>query len=489
MQRTTTTDLVVVGAGTAGLPAAIEAAAHGLRVTVVEKGDRPGGTLWRSWAQLSAGGTALQRAKGIRDSPDLHFDDVMRISRNTADPELVRLAVDHAPATIEWLMASGFDMDPDAPAVLHFHEPYLLPRTYWGRNAGRSVLEVLLPAFEKACAGSVTLALGTELVAFRTAERAVETGKPGEPRVAGVTVRDPDGTFREIDATNVILTSGGYAGNPELFPRLTSGAPLAGPASPGAEGSGILAAVDAGGRVRGQDRFLPTYGGVLRSGSTWETVGLDDYPALTPQARAPWEIHVNTRGERFVAEDAPSVDDRENALLAQPELKFWVVYDAAIRRSAPALFPTWDETELDRAFDDHPSFVTALDLTTLARAAGMDPGVLADTVAAYNTAVASGDDPFGRAHLPAPIAEPPYYAVLNHGTTLKSPAGLAVDSRLRVIGPDGPFANLWAAGEVIGGSTLSGKSFVSGMSVTPALGFGRMLGRRAAGATTDPGSM
>jgi len=481
MQRTTTTDLVVVGAGTAGLPAAIEAAAHGLRVTVIEKSDQPGGTLWRSWAQLSAGGTALQRAKGIRDSPDLHFDDVMRISKNTADPELVRLAVDHAPATVEWLMASGFDMDPDAPAVLHFHEPYLLPRTYWGRNAGRSVLEVLLPAFEKArAAGSVTLELNTELVAFRLKEH---------DRVAGVTVRDSDGTFREIDATNVILTSGGYAGNPELFPRLTSGSPLVGPGLPGAEGSGLLAALEAGGRVRGQDRFLPTYGGVLRSGSTWETVGLDDFPALTPQSRAPWEIHVNTRGERFVAEDAPSVDDRENALLDQPELKFWVVYDAAIRRSAPALFPTWDEAELDRSFDGHPSFVTALDLTTLAQATGMDPAVLADTVAAYNTAVASGDDPFGRAHLPAPIAEPPYYAVLNHGTTLKSPAGLTVDGQLRVIGTDGPFANLWAAGEVIGGSTLSGKSFVSGMSVTPALGFGRMLGRRAAGATTDPGSM
>ncbi|MGC5015832.1 FAD-dependent oxidoreductase [Streptosporangium sp. DT93] len=480
MQRTTTADLVVVGAGTAGLPAAIEAAAHGLRVTVVEKGDRPGGTLWRSWAQLSAGGTALQRARGIDDSPDLHFDDVMRISRNTADPHLVRLAVDHAPATIEWLMASGFDMHPDAPAVLHFHEPYLLPRTYWGRDGGRSVLEVLLPAFERACAGSVTMEYGAELVAFRVA---------GPGRVAGVTIRDRDGAFQDVDAENVILTSGGYAGNPELFPRLTSGAPLAGPASPDAAGSGLMAAVAAGGRVRGQERFLPTYGGVLREGSTWETVGLDDYPALTPQSRPPWEIHVNTRGERFVAEDAPSVDDRENALLAQPGLRFWVVYDAAIRRSAPALFPTWDDAGLDRAFEGHPSFVAAGDLTELARAAGMDPGRLNGTVALYNAAVASGADPLGRVHLPAPIAEPPYYAVLNHGTTLKSPAGLAVDGRLRVLGPEGPFANLWAAGEVIGGSTLSGRSFVSGMSVTPALGFGRMLGRRAAGVTTDPGSM
>ncbi|MEU6796764.1 FAD-dependent oxidoreductase [Nonomuraea wenchangensis] len=476
-----TTDLVVIGAGTAGLPAAIEAARHGQRVTVIEKAGRIGGTLWRSWGQLSAGGTSLQRSKGILDSPDLHFDDVMRISKNTADPVLVRLAVSHAPATVEWLMASGFDMDPDAPAVLHFHEPYLLARTYWGRNAGRSVLDVLAPAFEKeTAAGSVTLELNTELVELRASERG---------RVDGVTVRRADGTLHEIDARAVILTSGGYAGNPELFPLFTAGAPLAGPGSPGADGSGILAAVAAGGRVRGQERFLPTYGGVLKSGSSWETVHLDDYPALTPQSRQPWEIHVNARGERFVAEDAPSVDVRENALLEQPELKFWVVYDAAIRREAPALFPTWSEAELDDAFAGHPSFAAAGDLRALAEAAGIDADGLARTVAAYNEAVATGSDELGRRHLPAPIAEPPFHAVLNHGSTLKSPAGLAVDGELRVLGPDGPFQNLWAAGEVLGGSTLSGKSFVSGMSVTPALSFGRMLGRRAAGADTDPGSM
>ena len=480
MTGVTTVDLVVVGAGTAGLPAAIEAAGQGLRVAVIEKADRIGGTLWRSWGQLSAGGTSLQRAKGILDTPDLHFDDVMRISKNTADPMLVRLAVDHAPASVEWLMASGFDMDPDAPAVLHFHEPYLVARTYWGRKAGLSVLDVLAPAFEKACAGSVTLELNTELVSLRT---------EGVDRVAGVTVRRPDGTLHDIDARVVILTSGGYAGNPDLFPQLTAGSPLAGPASPGADGSGIVAAVGVGGRVRGQERFLPTYGGVLKAGSTWETVHLDDYPSLTPQSRQPWEIHVNARGERFVAEDAPSVDVRENALLDQPDLKFWVVYDEAIRRAAPPLFPTWTEEELDGAFAGHTSFAKAGDLAELAEATGMDPGLLARTVADYNSAVASGKDEFGRTNLPAPIAEAPFYAVLNHGSTLKSPAGLEVDSQLRVLGAEGPFENLWAAGEVIGGSSLSGKSFVSGMSVTPALSFGRMLGRRAAGADTDPGSM
>jgi fumarate reductase flavoprotein subunit len=90
-------------------------------------------------------------------------------------------------------------------------------------------------------------------------------------------------------------------------------------------------------------------------------------------------------------------------------------------------------------------------------------------------------DRLGREHLPLPIERAPYYAVRNHGSTLKSPAGLVVDKDLRVVGGSGPVENLYAAGEVLGGSTLSGKSFVSGMSVTPALSFGRLIGRRAAG--------
>lgn len=473
MGATEQTDLLIVGAGTAGLPAAIEAARHGARVTVLEQADQVGGTLWRSWAQMSAGGTELQRSRGIQDSPDLHFDDVMRISKGTADRALVRLAVTHAPETVDWLVSAGFEMDPAAPAILYFHEPYTLPRTYWGVRGGRSVLEVLLPRFERAREeGTVTLHLNTTMTALRT---------DGD-RVAGVIAQGPDGTSRDIDAGAVVLTSGGYSGNADLFPRLTEGAPLVGPGAPTSTGTGILAALDLGARTRGGDLFLPTYGGVLLPDSTARTHPLDDYPQLTPQSRPPWEIHVNERGERFVAEDSDSVDVRETALLDQPGLRFWVVYDDAVRQKAPPLLPTWADEDLAEAFANHPSFSTADTLDELAGQAGIDPAGLRATVAAYNEAVATGRDEWGRTHLPLPIERGPFYAVRNHGSTLKSPAGLVVDERLRVLGPTGPMTNLYAAGEVLGGSTLSGKSFVSGMSVTPALSFGRLLGRRLAGA-------
>jgi fumarate reductase flavoprotein subunit len=254
-----------------------------------------------------------------------------------------------------------------------------------------------------------------------------------------------------------------------------------GPGAPTSTGTGLLAALDLGATTRGGALFLPTYGGVLLPDSPSRTVPLDDYPQLTPQSRLPWEIHVNERGERFVAEDTDSVDVRERALLDQPGLRFWVVYDDAVRQKAPALFPSWAEEDLSEAFATHPSFATSDTLEELAGLAGIDPAGLVRSIEEYNAAVASGVDPLGRVHLPLPIERAPYYAVRNHGSTLKSPAGLVVDEDLRVIGGSGPVVNLYAAGEVLGGSTLSGKSFVSGMSVTPALSFGRLIGRRVAG--------
>ena len=79
--------------------------------------------------------------------------------------------------------------------------------------------------------------------------------------------------------------------------------------------------------------------------------------------------------------------------------------------------------------------------------------------------------------MPCPIARAPFYAVKHHGISVVSFAGVSVDDRFRVRLQDGRHVpNLYAVGEMLGFATLNGNAYVSGMGVTPALTFGRLLG-------------
>ena len=383
-------DLAIVGAGTAGLPAAMAAAARGLKVVVLEKSTRIGGTLHYSSGQMSAAGTRLQRERGIEDSPDLHYEDVMRISRGLANAPLVRRAVDLAPRTIDWLMEIGFEMHPSCPAILHLHEAYRIARTYWGIDGGRSILKAISPVFEAArLRHGIDLRLGT----------AVARLLPGE----GVHVRNPDGSEAIVAARATILASGGYGANPAMFARLHDGVPLYTTASPTSDGSGHEMASALGAQMRNMHFWKPALAGIEDPAGSGRVVW-EDVPALTPQVREPWEIFVDATGRRFVAEDHESVDVREAALARLPGLAFWVVFDEAILREAPPLLPRFDAARLEAAFASHPHFVRAEGLDALATRTGIDAAGLKATIAAYNAAVAAGGgDPFGRRHMPRPI--------------------------------------------------------------------------------------
>jgi len=461
-------DILVVGAGTAGLPTAIEAARAGARVCLIERSDRIGGTLHVSAGQMSGAGTRRQRERGITDTPDAHFDDVMRISKGKADPVLARLAVTLNPGTIDWLMDEGFAMHPPCPEILHFHEAYHAARTYWGVEGGRSVLAVLTRLLAETQARTpIDLRFGTRLTGL-----VKEGGAVTAARIEG-----PDGAA-VIAARKVVLATGGYGASSEMFAALNH-LPLFTCCVETSTGDGLDIGVAAGGMLRGAEYFLPTFGGIEDAAGTGRVLW-DDLPLLTPQARPPWEIYVNAAGARFVAEDHESVDARERALLEQPEMTFWIVFDEAIRRQAPTLLPGWTAERVAAAWNAHGSFARADTIEGLARQAGVDASGLAGTVAAYNAGLAAAD-PFGRRHRPAPITAPPFYAIKAHGIVLKTPAGLTVDGELRVTDREGrPIPNLYALGEAIGGATLSGNAFVGGMSVTPALGFGRWLGARLA---------
>ncbi|NBX41474.1 MAG: FAD-binding protein, partial [Gammaproteobacteria bacterium] len=169
----------------------------------------------------------------------------------------------------------------------------------------------------------------------------------------------------------------------------------------------------------------------------------------------------------------------EQTLLAQPDLRYWIVFDEEMLASAPPGVGGWSREQMREAFGIHKWFQKADDLPTLARNSGIDVDGLVRTVADYNRGVAKRNDALGREHMPRPIIKAPFYAIRHQGHSTTSTVGLAVDGQLRVIRSDGtPIPNLYAAGELLGAGQTQGRSFVGGMMVTPALSFGRILGER-----------
>lgn len=460
-------DVLVVGAGTAGMPAAIFAARRGARVILAEAEATPGGTLRRAAGHVSAGGTRLQREKGIEDNPEAHSADIARITGGTADPGMVALACEMAPRTVAWLDELGLDWDPACPAILHALEAYSVPRTYWGRDRGRSIAAVLVPELERE--------IDAGRIAFLPRHR-LEALEQSGGTVTGARFRRPDGGEARISAAQTVLTSGGYTANPALFAEMTGGLPLCGGAEPANTGAGLTAAREIGAAVSPARHFLPHVGGIEDPPGSRRTARADN-PVLMP-ARQPWEIYVDRDGRRCLREDEPDRVTQQQAMTRVPDMTFWIVWDAAIDAEAPELLPTWRGPRLEAAWADHPAFSKADTLDALAMAAGIDPGGLTGTVAAWNAALAAGaPDPLGRTHRPAPIATPPFFAVRNHGTTATSSGGLVADRDCRVLDTQGrPIAGLFAAGEILGRELLSGNAFVGGMSITPALAFGRRLG-------------
>jgi fumarate reductase flavoprotein subunit len=463
-------DLIVVGAGTAGMPAAIFAADRGARVLVIEKSPVVGGTLDRSGGQMAASRTVFQKAKGIEDSPDAHFADNMRINNWTADPMVTRLFVDNAGDSVNWLAANGFVPLDGHPVKGFGHEFFTTARYQWGKENGKSILHTMEPLFMKhVAAGKIALKLNTG---------AVDLVQDKTGAVVGVVAEDERGGLTDHLGKNVLLSCGGCASNPRMYYDLHGVALTASIAYPFSQGMGLTLGVGAGGYLRGGEKYLGSFPSLLSD---------DIYPSAIdgsfehhPAVRPPWELYVNARGERFMREDHPSIDYREKAVRWQPGERFWVVADQPMIEKAPSWFPQWSKQKFFAAFDSHPMFTKAETLNALAAKAGINPPGLAGTVKAYNRTLAEGAaDPFGREHRPMQLTKGPYYAVRLTATQLKSFAGLAIDGNLRVIRPDGsPVPNLYAAGEVIGGGATGGAAYTNGSMVTPALTFGRLVGQR-----------
>ena len=469
-------DILIVGAGTAGMSCAITAAQRGLKVGVVEKSDHVGGAMHWSGGHMSAGGTRLQEEKGIEDSVEKHLADIYRINGKSGDLSLIELAVHEAPKTIEWLDELGMEWAPECPRIIYGHVAYDTARTVYGPEKAISIYKVLLPKWDEEVAkGNIECHFENTFVGLDKSEQRFDT-------VICLTANGPC-TYA---TNNIVITSGGYGSNPAYFQQKHPGIPLVSSSYPTATADGHVILEKHGGQFRFGEFHLPSLGGMEEeAGSGRVDFNKNWAMVLTSVYRQPRDIYVNAYGKRFISEDEVSPETRELATMQQPDWCFWVVFDETALNS-PDENGNHNPIMIGRSVEEMKEEATrsnalcmANTIEELANKTGLPFDNLNQTICDYNSMVDTKEDPdFGRRYLEDPIKTAPFYALKVHASVLVTFGGIKVNKELQVLDSDGePMPGIYAAGEVLGLGATSGSSFCSGMAITPALGFGRILGR------------
>ncbi|HUR60238.1 MAG TPA: FAD-dependent oxidoreductase [Opitutaceae bacterium] len=462
-------DVIVVGAGIAGLSAAYELAAGRANVTVLDMASVYGGHAVMATGDLLLVDTPLQRALGVRDTPDIAFNDFMTWGED-ADPEWARYYADHVLTDIyEWVtqMGIGFDLSakishPAGNSVLRTH-----------RTKGRG-LALVTPIYA-ACVSSPQVRFEWNMQVDRlllenkrvvgVAGKNLRTNRPFEMRAAGV-----------------VLTTGGFQANlemvkqnwPKQYPYpdgLLIGAGI------NALGSGLQLAVAAGAQLRRLDHQWNYVTGIPDPRTPGSRRGLNAYNA--------YSIWVNTEGVRFISEKT-SGKFAMAAMLAQPGQTYWSIFDEGSKRDIFVAGSSWGNfAEIEKWIYGNPDLVkTAPTIEELAAKAGLPAAALLKTVKRHNEMVEKGvDDDFGRFGpgkllQPKKILTPPFYAMQAFPLTRKSMGGVAIDLACRVLRTDNtPIPGFFAAGEVTGLAGINGSAGLEGTFLGPSIITGRVAGR------------
>ncbi len=462
-------DVIVIGAGIAGLAAALEAAEAGAQVLVIDSNSVGGGH-----AVLASGfsfvGTPLQEKMGYHDDVELAIRDILAWGED-ADPWWVRRYVEGSrPEVHDWLAARGVDF-----AMILPNPEDSVPRFHLARGAAASAV---LPMLRDA--------LRNERIGFLWNREVTELLRDGRG-VTGVSIRDlRSGRQASLRAAAIVLATGGFESNDALVREnwpvdRKVPEPLYVGSGEFARGSGLHLATAAGAALERMDRQLVYVTGLRNPRDPSGRRGL---LVLNPAA-----IMVDAGARRFINEAAPS-KEIEAVVLSRSPPGYWLVFDEVARAQLMIRGGPWlDSKVIGNEIMDDPSLVSrADDLPALAAAAGLPADALAATVARYNDFVKQGrDDDFGRFGVPAgsrpppALAKAPFYAIRLYPMTRKSMGGIAIDHDARALDAQRrPISGLYAAGEATGIAGLNGSHGGSGTFLGPSLLMGRIAGRTAA---------
>lgn len=438
-------DVVVVGAGAAGMTAAITAHDLGAKVMLLEKQPITGGN-----SQLAAGGmnaaeTKFQARKGVKDSVQLMVEDTMKGGGNRNDPALVEVLARNSAASIDWLDSIGADVS-DV-----------------GRMGGASADRTHRPSGGLAVGANIVRALRRNAqergIDIRVNSRVVRVLQDAEGRVNGVLVQGKHGRVYPVHAKAVVFAAGGFSANAPLVGKYRAEfGPMRSTNQPGAQGDGMELGAKAGGQLIDMDQI-----------QIHPTKAAGSGILITEAVRGNGAILVNREGKRFVNE-LTTRDKASAAVLAQTGKTAFLVFDEKIRKSLK---------QIDGYF--HLGLVKqGATLAELAAAMGVPADALQATVEEYNQAFDAKSDPaFGRQDIPRDLREPSFYAIEIEPGVHYTMGGLKIDPETRVLGPDGkPIPGFLAAGEVTGG--VHGANRLGGNSISETITFGRIAGAKAA---------
>lgn len=489
-------DLIIVGAGGAGLSAAVTAKDLGVKnVLVLEKMPVIGGNTLRCASAFNAADPDRQKALPMTET--LKEAVVKAISEKPVSEEHAKL-MDDVKAKYEAYLKSGSKTLFDCPEwhalqtynggdkvgqipLIRQYSNNVLDTLHWMQSKGSPVMDrvsqgagalwqrthqldapaglgLIDPLYQSAVKQGVNFKLGMRVQDLILNDKG---------RVIGVTATDKVGNKYEFTSKDgVILATGGYSQNKEMrrksAPHLTP--EMVSTNQPGATGDGIVIATRHGADTTGMNYVqvypLATPGTGALQGRARKMSGLDDV------------IDVNKNGERFVKEDARR-DEFVAAIKKQPGGVVYDINDSSIVK------PLNSFNEDVETLVSIGRIYKADSLADLAKQLGMPADKLEATVAEFNKMVEAKNDPkFGRKLFDRPIVKPPFYATPRAPSIHHTMGGLQISTNAQVLDKNGkPIPGLYAAGEVTGG--IHGSNRLGGNATADVLTFGRIAAKSA----------
>ena len=451
-EKNNTYDVVVLGAGTGGLIAAIEAHDLGLKPVVLEKMECPAGNSLYASGGIAAWGTAQQKAEGHEETREAFREDMLKVSEYRADPELVDTYVNHIGDDLEWLKTNI-----GVKFAKIGRKPWpLLYRMHnvdgAGLTGGARLVRDLLQACQKRGIA----------ICFNT--KALELITNDQYRVVGVKTITDAGKKDFYARDGVVIATGGFSANREMLCRYMGG-PLSRlilRGSPYVTGENVDLTRHLGAKLVHMDQFH--CGPIVE-----ETHANPNFVIDAGQG-----LDVDVRGHRFMDEVFTYTQKSMATVEKTPENLAYHIIDSHWAKAAGAA----------KKFLAMKTKVLVADTPEeLAKKMGIQPEVLTNLFAQYNQALKAGklqemNPPCSLEH-PQPLDKGPFYAFPFQGGITATFGGPKINKRAQIISnEDRPLQGLYACGNAAGG--LFYGNYIGGSQLGGALVFGRIAAREMA---------